>query len=201
MKGLFAAFLFLLAAPLALAEELAPDTLIRRISEEVLQSLSEDAGLRAGDPAKLAALIEARIVPHLDLARATQVAMGAGWRQASPAQREALTREFKGLLVRTYSTALTSYRDQKIVVMPLRARASETEVTVRSQIRQPGADTVTIEYDMEKNGAEWKVFDIRVAGISLVATYRTTFAEEVRSNGVDGLVQSLMRKNRQYAQR
>ena len=201
MKTLLAAFVLLLAAPLAYADELAPDNLVRRISEEVLAALRDDPELRGGNPAKVSALIEAKIIPHVDFARAAQIAMGANWRHASPMQREALVREFRSLLVRTYSTALTSYRDQKLVIHPARVRASETETTVRSQIRQPGAETVTIEYDMEKTEAQWKVFDIRVAGISLVATYRTAFAEEVRNTGVDGLIQSLSRKNKQYASR
>jgi len=186
-----------LAAPLAAADDMAPDGLVRRISEDVLA----DPALRSGDPAKVVALVEEKIVPHLDFARATQVAAGATWRQATPAQRTELVREFRALLIRTYSGALTSYRDQKIVVLPVRVRPGETETTVRSQIRQPGAETVTIEYDMEKGTAGWKVFDIRVAGISLVATYRTAFAEEVRSNGIEGLIQALSRKNRQYAAR
>ena len=198
MKSLLAAFLFLLAAPLALADELGPDLLIRRISEDVLQSIREDAALRAGDPAKLAALVEAKVLPHFDFARATQIAMGQNWRQATPAQKEALTREFRTLLVRTYSGALSAYRDQTIIVSPLRARASETEVTVRSHIRRPGAETMTIEYDMAKSGGAWKAFDIRVGGISLVANYRTAFAEEVRNHGVDGLLRTLAEKNRSH---
>jgi phospholipid transport system substrate-binding protein len=196
MNTLLAAFFLLLAAPLALAEELGPDLLIRRISEEVLQSIREDAALRAGDPAKLAALVEAKVLPHFDFARATQTAMGQNWRHATPAQKEALTREFRALLVRTYSGALSAYRDQTITVTPLRARASETEVTVRSHIRRPGAETMTIEYDMEKSSGAWKAFDIRVGGISLVANYRTAFAEEIRNHGVEGLLRTLAEKNR-----
>jgi len=202
MKTVLLAFLLLLAAPLdALAEELAPDLLVRRVSEDVLGALRSDPALRSGDPVKLAALAEAKIIPHLDVARATRTAVGAAWRRATPAQQEELAREFRTLLLRTYSGALSTYRDQVLVVLPARVRASETEVTVRSQIRQSGAEPVIIEYDMEKGDTGWKVFDIRVAGISLVATYRTAFAEEVRSNGIEGLIASLSRKNRQVAAR
>ena len=202
MKTLLFAFLVLLAAPFdALAEELGPDLLVRRITEEVMQAIRQDAALRSGDPAKLAALVEAKVIPHFNFQRATQVAMGANWRRATPAQQEVLAQEFRTLLVRTYSGALSAYRDQAIVVSPLRARASEPEVTVRSVVRQPGAESVVIEYDMEKSPDGWKAFDIRVGGISLVANYRTAFAEEVRNSGVDGLIQTLSRKNRQYASR
>jgi phospholipid transport system substrate-binding protein len=122
--------------------------------------------------------------------------MGANWRRATPQQQERLTAEFRNLLVRTYSGALASYRDQVIEFRPLRAQPGDTEVTVRSLVRQPGAEAIAIEYDLEKSGAAWKVFDVRVGGMSLVATYRTTFAEQVRNHGIDGLIDSLSSKNR-----
>ena len=143
------------------------------------------------------ALVEAKIVPHFDFRRITQVAVGSNWRRATPEQQERLTQEFKTLLVRTYSGALASYRDQTIEFKPLRAKPDDTEVTVRSQIRQPGAESIAIEYDVAKTGSQWKVYDVRISGISLVATYRTTFAEEVSNRGVDGLIALLERKNRQ----
>jgi phospholipid transport system substrate-binding protein len=181
----------LLAAP-ALAHEEAPDALLKRVSAEVTQ----DKDIRAGDPAKLRALVEAKLLPHFDARRATQTAVGANWRRATPQQQDELVREFTRLLVRTYSGALTSYRDQAIDVMPLRAKPEDTEVTVRTRIRQAGAESIMIEYDLAKNESGWKVFDVRVAGISLVATYRTSFAEEVRNHGIDGLISALSARNR-----
>jgi phospholipid transport system substrate-binding protein len=181
----------LLAAP-ALALEEAPDALLKRVSAEVTQ----DKDIRAGEPAKLRALVEAKLLPHFDARRATQIAVGANWRRATPQQQDELVREFTRLLVRTYSGALGSYRDQAIEVMPLRAKPQDAEVTVRTRIRQPGAESIMVEYDLAKGESGWKVFDIRVAGISLVATYRTTFTEEVRNHGIDGLISTLAARNR-----
>lgn len=187
--------LLMLAAPSVLAQEEAPDVLMKRISDEVIAEIRKDKDIRAGDPAKIAALVEARIVPHFDFRRITQIAMGASWRRANAEQQERLTQEFKTLLVRTYSGALAAYRDQAIEFRPLRAGAGESEVTVKSQIRQAGAEPVAIEYDLSKSGREWKVFDVRIGGMSLVATYRSAFAEEVRNRGVDGLIALLSAKN------
>jgi phospholipid transport system substrate-binding protein len=195
-----AAMVWLLAASPAFAQEAAPDVLIRNVTEEVLTAIRNDKALQAGDTKKVAALVDAKILPHFDFRRATQIAVGAAWRRATPQQQEALTREFKALLIRTYSGALAGYRNQKLEVLPLRAAvgnaAGETEVTVRSRVRQPGAEPVFIDYDMEKSGTAWKVYDIRVAGISLVATYRTSFAEEIQNRGIEGLIGTLAAKNR-----
>jgi|SRR6266850_1248736 len=196
MKSVVAAFLLASAAALALGEELAPDALIRRVSQEVLEAMRTDPGLRSGDEAKVLPIIEAKILPHFDFARATQIAMGPAWRRAAPEQREALTREFSTLLARTYSAALANLRDREVVVSPLRASPSDTEVTVRSQVRQPGAQPVGVEYEMERTETGWKVFDVRIEGISLMGTFRTAFADEVRNHGVDGLIRTLSDKNR-----
>jgi phospholipid transport system substrate-binding protein len=186
----------ILLAPPAFAQEPAPDQLIKAVSEEVIATLRSDKTLQAGDPAKLSRLVEAKVVPHFDFRRAAQLAMGSSWRLASPEQQERLTAEFRALLVRTYSGALASYRDHAIEFKPLRARPGDAEVTVRSLVKQSGTEPIAIEYDLERSGEGWKVFDVRVAGISLVATYRSAFAEEVRNHGVDGLIKSLASKNR-----
>jgi phospholipid transport system substrate-binding protein len=189
----------LLAAPVAVAEEVAPDALIKGVSEEVIAVIRQDKDLQAGDPAKIHALVEAKILPHFDFRRTTQIALGANWRRATPEQQEQLVREFRTLLVRTYSGALASYRDQTIEFKPLRARAGDSEVTVRSLVKQSGTEPIAIEYDMEKGASGWKVFDVRVGGMSLVANYRSTFAEEVRNHGIEGLIAVLSSKNRQGA--
>lgn len=191
------ALAWLLAVPATQAQEVRPDVLVKSVSEEVIAEIRKDKALQGGDPAKIAALIEAKIVPHFDFRRITQTAVGKSWRSATPEQQDRLTEEFKTLLVRTYSGALANYRDQVIEFRPLRASAADTEVTVRSQVRQPGTQPITIEYDVAKTGAQWKVYDVRIEGISLVATYRTSFAEEVANRGVDGLISLLARKNRQ----
>jgi phospholipid transport system substrate-binding protein len=156
-----------------------------------------DPGLRSGDPAKAVPFIEAKILPYFDFVRATQIAMGPAWRSSTPAQREALTREFSALVTRTYSAALAGLRDREVVVSPLRARPSDTEVTVRTQVRQPGEQAVSVEYEMERTETGWKVFDVRIEGISLMGAFRTAFADEVRNHGVDGLIRTLSGKNRQ----
>lgn len=186
----------LLLPVVVFAEELAPDALVKRISEEVTASIRQDKGIQAGDTTRIAALVEAKILPHFDFKRTTQIAMGANWRRATPEQQEQLTREFRTLLVRTYSGALANYRDQVIEFRALRAAPADIEVTVRSQVRQPGAEAIVIEYDLAKSGSEWKIFDIRISGISLAANYRTAFAEEVRNRGVEGLITVLSSKNR-----
>jgi phospholipid transport system substrate-binding protein len=195
--GLAFAFAWLLAIPSAHGQEVPPDVLLRRMSDEVIAEIRKDKALQAADGVRIAALVEAKIVPHFDFRRITQIAVGRSWRSATPEQQDKLTHEFKTLLVRTYSGALAGYRDQVIEFRPLRAASTDTEVTVRSQIRQPGTEAIAIEYDVAKTGAQWKVFDVRISGISLVATYRTTFAEEIGNRGVDGLIGLLERKNRQ----
>ena len=195
MRALLLAVL-LAGAAAALAQQTMPDALVRSITDDVAAALKRDKAMQALDSGKLAELVEARILPHFDFRRTTQIAMGAYWRHATPEQQEQLTREFRALLVRTYSSALASYRDQTIEVRPLRMRPGDTEVTVRSLVRQAGAEPVQIDYDMERTASDWKVYDVRVGGISLVATYRTAFAEEVRNHGVDGLIQVLAAKNR-----
>ena len=196
MKNLLASFLLVSASALAFAEELAPDALIRRISEEVLAAMKADPELRAGNPAKIGAFVDEKILPHFDFVRATRIAMGLSWRSATPEQREALTREFSALLVRTYTAAIADSRDSEVVVIPLRTGPSDTEVTVRARVKRPGEQPVSFEYGMEKTLTGWKVYDLRIEGISLMSTYRTAFADEVRNNGVDGLILTLSGKNR-----
>jgi phospholipid transport system substrate-binding protein len=175
----------------------APDALVRGITEEVTGIIKNDKDIRAGDPRKISQLIETKILPHFQLTRMTQLAMGRNWRLASPEQQKQLTSEFMTLLVRTYSTALTTYQDHVINVKPLHAAADAADVTVHSDVRYPGQQPISIDYDLEKTAAGWKVYDVKVAGVSLVTTYRESFASEVREHGVDGLIQSLSTKNRQ----
>ena len=190
--------LFALLVPLAQAQQLAPDVLVKSITEEVVAILKKDKDIQAGDSKKAAELIETKIVPHFDFIRMTRIAMGRNWRIASPEQQKELAGEFKTLLVRTYSTALSNYRDQQIDYKPLRAKPEDSEVTVRSDVKQSGSSQpVSIDYEMENTSNGWKVYDVKVGGVSLVTTYRDTFASEVRDRGVDGLIKSLTAKNRQ----
>jgi len=186
-----------LAAPLSPAQDVAPDVMLKAVTSEVIAIIRQDKDIQAGDPAKVADLVETRILPLFDFTRMTQIAVARNWRLATPEQQQALTLEFKTLLVRTYSTALSSYRDQVIEYKPLRLTPDATEVTVRSDVRQAGGERMTIDYYMEKTPAGWKVYDVKIVGVSLVTTYRDTFAGKVRDSGIEGLIKSLSDKNRQ----
>ncbi|MGB5080946.1 MAG: ABC transporter substrate-binding protein [Burkholderiales bacterium] len=193
--------LLALFVPLAQAQNTAPDVLVRSITEDVVAVLKQDRDVLAGNPKKVAELIDTKIVPHFNFIRMTRIAMARNWRLASPEQQKELAAEFKTLLVRTYSTALSNFRDQQIDFKPLRSRPEDTDVTVKTEVRPSGSSQpVGIDYEMEKTSNGWKVYDVKVGGVSLVTTYRDTFASEVRTHGVDGLIKSLAEKNRQGAQ-
>jgi phospholipid transport system substrate-binding protein len=187
---------FLPAVPVT-AQGQAPDALVKSVTHEVLSIIKQDKDIQAGSTKKTIALIEDKVLPHFNFTRMTALAMGANWRKATPDQQKALIEQFRTLLVRTYSTALTSYRDQAIDFKPLRAQSGDTEVTVRSEVKLSGTEPISIDYSMEKGNDAWKVYDVTVGGVSLVTTYRDTFAAEVRNGGVDGLIKALTNKNRQ----
>ena len=190
--------LLALLVPVAQAQEPAPDVLVKSITEEVVAVLKQDKDIQAGNPKKIEELIEAKVLPHFNFTRMTRIAMARNWRLATPEQQKELTAEFKTLLVRTYSTALSNYRDQLIDYKPLRAKPEDVDVTVRSEVKQSGSSQpVAIDYEMEKTPNGWKVYDVKVGGVSLVTTYRDTFTSEVKEHGVDGLIKSLAAKNRQ----
>ena len=186
-----------LTLPVAFAQEVAPDVLLKTVTQEVIAILKQDKDIQAGNSAKLTDLVETRILPHFDFNRMTQIAAARSWRLATPEQQQALTAEFKTLLVRTYSTALSSYRDQVIEFKPLRSAPGDAEVTVKSVVKKSGAAPLTIDYDLERLAAGWMVYDIKIEGVSMVTTYRETFASTVRESGVDGLIKTLSDKNRQ----
>jgi phospholipid transport system substrate-binding protein len=185
-----------LAAPAAgAAGDVAPDELVKRVTLEVLDIVKRDKEIQAGNHQKIMALVEEKVLPHFDFTYMTRIAMGRNWRQASPEQRERLVAEFKTLLVRTYSSALSSYQDEKFEFRPLRARSGEGDVTVNVRVIQSGRQPVAIDYDMEKTPGGWKCYNVYVAGVSLVANYRSEFDAEVRKDGIEGLLKSLRAKN------
>jgi phospholipid transport system substrate-binding protein len=183
----------------AVAQQDSPEALVRTVTNEVVAVLKQDSDIRAGNRRRAATLVEQKVSPHFDFNRMTALAMGANWRKATPEQQQRLVEEFRTLLVRTYSVALTAYRDQAIEVKPGRAQRNDAEAVVRSEVKQPGADAVTIDYSMAKTPAGWKVYDVAIAGASLVATYRESFANEVRTSGLDGLIRSIAAKNQSAA--
>lgn len=182
------------AASVALAQE-APDAMVKRVSQEVLQIVRTDPKVQAGDQARIREVIESKLLPNFDFERMTALAMGRNWRQASPDQQKQLTQEFRTLLVRTYSGALSQYRDQQMDYKPLRAEANATDVTVRTEVVRPGQAPVQIDYGMTKTPAGWKAYDVVVGGISLVTNYRDEFNEQIKSGGIDGLIKTLASKN------
>src|SRR5258706_6163763 len=191
------ALLLAVAAPVAVAQVSAPDVLLKGVTADVIAIIRQDKDIQAGVPAKVAEVVETRILPLFDFARMTQLAVARNWNAATPEQQKSLTIEFRTLLVRTYSTALSNYRDQGIDFKPLRSAPGDTEVTVKSVVKQAGTDALSMDYDMEKRADGWKVYDIKIDGISLITTYRETFANKVREGGVEGLIKSLADKNRQ----
>lgn len=190
-----------LAATAAAAQEPGPDALVRTVSSDVLAAIKRDRDIQASNPKKLVDLVETMVLPHVDTARMTRLAVGAGWRQATPEQQQRLAEEFTTLLVHTYSGALASYSDQVMEVRSARTQPGDTEATVRSEIRQPGAQPIAIDYSLAKTASGWKVYDVKIAGISLVSTYRSTFSEEIRNRGIEGLINVLAAKNRQNNRR
>jgi len=196
LSSLFLSLLIAAFSSLATAQENAPDVLVKNITTEVIGIIKQDKEIQAGNPKKIADVVEARILPHFSFTRMTQIAVAVNWRRATPEQQKTLTDEFKTLLVRTYSNALSLYRDQVIEFKPLRMRPDDTEVAVKSEIRQRGAQPVTLDYDMERTPAGWKVFDVKVSGVSLITNYREEFAAQVRESGIDGLIKTLVSKNR-----
>ena len=196
MKSLLVLLSALLFAANAPAQEAtAPDVLIRTVTNEVLDIVRKDKDIQSGSTKKATELIEAKVLPHFSFTRMTQLALARDWRQANAAQQKVLTDEFRALLVRTYSKALTEYKNQTIDFKPLKAQPADTDVRVRTEIKQSGAKAIELDYSLEKTAAGWKVYDIEVAGVSLVTNYRTSFANEVRDGGIDGLIKTLQAKN------
>jgi phospholipid transport system substrate-binding protein len=187
--------LMLALVPAAVLAQEAPDAMIKRIADEVLTIIRSDKDLAAGNQQKVAALAEQKVLPHFDFTRMTRLAVGRNWNQASDAQKEALTKEFRTMLVRTYSTSLTAYRNQTIEVKPVKMSAGDKETTVRTQVLQQGGPPIPIDYAMEKTDSGWKVYDVVIDGASLVTTYRTSFNDQIQKGGIDGLLKTLQERN------
>ena len=195
MKKLISLFFAMLFAATALAQE-APDALVKRVTEEVLEIVRKDRDIQNGNTSRILELVDAKVIPNFNFQHMTALALGKDWRKATPAQQKQLTAEFQTLLVRTYSNALTSYKNQRVVYKQFKMKEGETDVLVRTEVDEPGRKAVQLDYSLEKLDAGWKVYDVNVAGISLVTNYREQFTQEVRSGGIDGLIQRLAEKNK-----
>lgn len=196
MKKLIAVLTCLLAMSGARANDVvAPDVMVRNVTDEVLTIVRQDKDIQNGDSTKTVQLVETKVLPHFDFERMTALAMGKDWRRASPAQKSTLIEEFRTLLVRTYSKALTEYRNRSMAIKLLRMQPDGSDARVRAKVHQPGGKSIVIDYDLETSDHAWKVYDISVDGISLVTNYRSSFGQMVSANGVDGLIKSLHDKN------
>jgi phospholipid transport system substrate-binding protein len=204
MKKLLAtlSFLFAVIAPVSAtaAVDEAPDVLVRRVTGEVLAIIKADKDLQSGNMKKVNELVDTKILPHFNFTRMTALAVGLDWRSASADQKARLAAEFKTLLVRTYANALVSYKNQAIEVKPLKVAANETDVTVRTEVKQTTGQPIPLDYSLQKKDDGWKVYDVVVGGVSLVTNYRDEFKQTVRQGGIDGLLASLVAKNSQPVQ-
>ena len=188
---LSATLLVAVASTAVTAADTPPDVLARTTTNEVLTLIKQDKELQSGNPAKLHQLVEAKILPNFDFNRMTQLVIGKHWPRATAQQKQALVTQFRNLLVRTYSSSLTAFTNQTVEFKPFTMRPGDTDVTVRSEIRQPGGQPIPIDYSMYKTSFGWKIYDVAIDGVSLVTNYRSSFSNAIRQDGIDGLIKTL----------
>ena len=181
-------------APLAVAQDIGPEQLVQKITQEVLDSIRSDKQLAAGDRQKAVKLAEEKVLPYIDFEEATRLAVGRAWPKATPEQKKKLVAEFRNMLVRTYSNAIGGYHGQTLKVLPSRGKQDPQDTIVRTQFVRPGGPPLPIDFQMRNEGG-WKVYDIAVEGVSLVLTYRSEFDAVVKQEGIDGLIKRLAQKN------
>jgi phospholipid transport system substrate-binding protein len=186
------------AAPAPAGNE-APDVLVKRISQDVLDTARADKDIQAGNQKRVMDLVETKILPYVDFQRMTSLAAGRYWREASPEQQKQLSTEFRSLLIFTYSGALSQVKNETIEFKPLRADPADTEVEVRSQVNVARGEPIPLNYRVAKSATGWKIYDINVLGAWLVETYKGTFASEISKGGIDGLIKTLSEKNKKLA--
>ncbi|HZE60987.1 MAG TPA: ABC transporter substrate-binding protein [Burkholderiales bacterium] len=195
MSKVLAFFAVLGFALAATAQELAPDQLVQKITDEVLAAIKSDKQLAAGDKEKAVKLAEEKVLPYIDFDQAARLAVGRSWSQAAPEQKKRLVSEFRDMLVRTYSNAISAYQGQTLKVLPSRGKQDPEDTVVRTQFVRAGGQPLPIEFHMRQADKTWKVYDIVVEGVSLVMTYRSEFDAVVKQEGVDGLIKRLAQKN------
>jgi phospholipid transport system substrate-binding protein len=183
------------AAPAATTQS-APDQLVNKVSNDVLEAIRADKSLQGGDISKINQLVDQKVLPYVDFEKMTRLAVGRGWRQATPEQRTQLVKEFKTLLTYTYSGALSQISDHKVQLRPFRNAPTDTDVVVRTQVVASKGDPIQLDYRLEKGDAGWKIYDMNILGVWLIENYRNTFATELNSGGVDALLKSLTERNK-----
>ena len=199
------AALFMLAAAgstpaLAQVQTLAPDALVKKLTEDVLATVKTDKDIQSGNINKIQSLVETTVLPYVNFQKMTASAVGRNWSTATPEQQKLITDQFRQLLIYTYSGALTEVRDQQVQYKPFRADPADTVVQVNTQIvNARGGEPITLNYRLEKGGEAWKIIDVNVLGVWLVENYRNTFQQEVSRGGIDGLIKALTDKNRTLA--
>lgn len=179
----------------ARAEVVAPDVLIKSTVQDVIAIIKQDKDIQAGNQKKILELVDAKVLPHFDFERMTRLAVGKSWRKATPEQKQALVTEFRNMLVRTYTKAFTVYRDQTVEIKPFKMAPDATDVTVKTNIIKPGAQPIPVDYEMGKTADGWKAYDLSIEGVSMVGSYRGTFATQIEQGGIDGLIKTLADKN------
>lgn len=187
----------LVAAPAAAAE--APDALVKRISNEVIDSVKADKDIQGGNRSKIMGLVNEKILPYVDAEKMTQQAAGRHWRAATPEQKQKLTKEFRDLLVYTYAGALSTIKNETVEFKPMRGSPTDSDVEVRSQVNVSRGEPITLNYRLSNEKGAWKIYDVNVLGAWLVQTYTSTFNSEITKNGVDGLIKRLADRNAQLA--
>ena len=198
LVGVFLAVIVLTLHLSAQSADEPPDAMIQRLSNSVLDNIRSDKSIKGGDISHVIALVDSKIMPEVNFKRMTASTVGPAWRQATPEQQQRLQEEFKILLVRIYAGALAQVSDQTILIKPLRAAADDKEVVVRTEVRARG-DPIQLDYRLEKTpgeGSGWKIYNLNVLGVWLVETYRSQFAREISSNGIDGLIKVLSDRNK-----
>jgi phospholipid transport system substrate-binding protein len=196
---IFPVLLALFLVDTAYAEPTPPDVLVKNTTNDVLEIIKSDKDIENGDMNKLGKLVEDKIATKFDFNQMSRMVLGRNWYTASKQQQDQFIVEFRSLLVRTYSSALSKYRNQTIEFMPSYAKPDDTEVRIKTQIIQPGGPSIPLNYSLEKNADDWKVYDVTIDGVSLVTIYRGQFAEELKQNGIDGVIQKLVEKNKRLS--
>ena len=195
IKRLLIALSLLCFSTAAFAIE-APDALVKRTVEDVLAVVKTDQDIQAGNQEKIFALAEEKIIPNFNFDKVCRLVLGKNWTKATPEQKTAFQAEFRSLLIRTYATALSKYKNQTVEYKPLRMADGASSATVKTLILQPGGQPIAVDYSLEKHSDAWKVYDIVIEGVSLVTNYRGQFTQEIRQNGLDSLVKKLSDKNK-----
>jgi phospholipid transport system substrate-binding protein len=181
--------------------DMAPDALVQSVLTDVTESIKTDPSLHRGDFAALQGLIDDKVAPHVDFERMTRLSVGPGWRGATPEQRQALIREFRAYALHTYSSALSRVTDEKVKVWPVKPQPDETDVMVRTEVAPCNGDPIQLDYRLEKTAVGWKIYDVTILGVSLVETFRNSFASVLRQSEVDGLISALADRNKELATR